>query len=460
MKRTTVCLPREFPGGIQYAEEEAMAVMGVIRARSPFRFYGPDLQSECAQFENEFGRYMASGFGKEWPATSPFLVTAVNSGTGALEVALEALGVGCGDEVLVPGFMWISTIGAVVRCRAVPVLVDADETMNMDPADIVRKTNDRTKVVLPVHMAGEPARIGAIMEAVRHINFDRETRGVAPLRVLEDVAQAIGGHARGIAGSVDRIGRDGIHRLGTFGDAAIFSLQLNKNITSGEGGIIVTRDKALHRRILAIHDVGFLRDSKGTGNVEDRPDQLLVWGQGRRFTEVQAALARVQLRRLDGILGEMRGIHKRLTTCVQTLPGLTVRAKADNAGGDSSGFLMFHLPEIAGDETAAFEMGRAVLAELRSRGLPAFYCHDYEVHIYYNIPQLLRKFGIDSNGCPWTCPHNAAHENLNYSRGTLPNLDRAFQRTVGIVLTTGLTDEHEAAICAILHEIYDLVIKK
>lgn len=335
MPRTTIKLPREFPGGIQYSEEEALAVERVIRCQSPFRFYGPALQGECQAFETEFGRYLSSKPGLNWPDSSPFLVTAVNSGTGALEVALEALGAGCGDEVLVPGFMWISTIAAVVRCRAIPVLVDSDDTMNMDPADVVRKVNDRTRVVLPVHMAGEPARIGPLMEVVRAINADRSTRGIAPLMVLEDVAQAIGGHATGTPGSIVPTEPEDIHRLGTFGDAAIFSLQLNKNITSGEGGVIVTRNPEINRRVLAIHDVGFLRDTRGTGNVEDRPDQLLVWGQGRRFTEVQAALARVQLRRLDGILKEMKDTRNRLAALLADMPGITIRPHADTSNGDS-----------------------------------------------------------------------------------------------------------------------------
>jgi 8-amino-3,8-dideoxy-alpha-D-manno-octulosonate transaminase len=106
-------LPCEFPGAIWYCEEELDAVTRVIRNRSPFRYYGPNCSGEVAQLEQEFARFLASQPGQAWPEQSPLHVTAVNSGTGALEIALDALGVGAGDEVLVQGFMWISSISAI-----------------------------------------------------------------------------------------------------------------------------------------------------------------------------------------------------------------------------------------------------------------------------------------------------------------------------------------------------------
>ena len=115
MTRTIVKLPREFPGGIRYSREEQDAVLRVVSNQSPFRYYGPACTFEARQFEEEFARFLASLPGQAWPESSPYFVTATNSGTGALEVALDALEIGCGDEVLVPGFMWISTISSVIR---------------------------------------------------------------------------------------------------------------------------------------------------------------------------------------------------------------------------------------------------------------------------------------------------------------------------------------------------------
>ena len=228
-------LPLEFPGVIWFGQEEREAVLRVIENQSPFRYYGPRCGFEVQQFEAEFARFLASAPGTVWPEKSDIRVTAVNSGTGALEVALEALGVGCGDEVLVQGFMWISSISAIVRNRAIPVLVDSDATMNMDPEAIRAKVTPRTKVIMPVPMLGGCARMGTIMETVRNINKERLDQGLPSIRVLEDCAQSLGAHACGIPGSVTPTAAEGAHRVGTFGDIGTFSLQINKNITTEIG---------------------------------------------------------------------------------------------------------------------------------------------------------------------------------------------------------------------------------
>jgi len=443
-------LPREFPGGTRYGLEEEEAVLRVVRARSPFRYYGEACGFEVAALEAEFAAHLEDDGG-----TGPLHVTAVNSGTGALDVALEAMGVGAGDEVATQGFFWISTLGAIVRNRAIPVLVDSDDTLNLDPDDLAAKVTDRTKVVLPVHMAGEPARIGRIMEVVREINHARATRGVAPLRVLEDCAQAIGGWGHGRPGSQEPLAPEGRYRLGTFGDAAIFSLQLNKNITCGEGGLIVCRDPDLHRRVQVTHDVGFPRDARGTGNIEDPSSPDLVWGQGRRMTEVQGALARVQLGRLDDIVASMRRSHATFEAHL-TARGLVVRAHETPDGvGHTGGFVAFRLPD-AGADAARLALGRSVAAELREGGLLAVFLHDFEVHVYYNVPQLVQHRDL-AGGCPWGCPKappGAAAR--DYSRGALPRLDDAFATTILFFVPSMLDEGLERQVCDLLDEVLDL----
>lgn len=444
-------LPREFPGGTRYGAEEEEAVLRVVRARSPFRYYGEACGFEAAALEREFAAFLQSlGDG----AGGPLHATAVNSGTGALEVALDALGVGAGDEVATQGFFWISTIGAIVRNRAVPVLVDSDDTLNLDPADLAAKVTDRTKVVLPVHMAGEPARIGALMDVVRGINRDRAVRGVAPLRVLEDCAQAIGGFGHGVPGSVEPLAPAGRHALGTFGDVAIFSLQLNKNITCGEGGLVVCRDPDLHRRVTAVHDVGFLRDAKGTGNVEDLAGQLTLWGQGRRLTDLQGALARVQLGRLPAIVEAMRRSHRVFESHLAAR-GLDVRAhETPDGAGHTGGFMAFRLPD-AGDDGARLARGRAVAADLRAGGLLAVFLHDFEVHVYYNVPQLVGRLDL-AGGCNWSCPRAApGAAGRRYGRGALPRLDDAFATTVMFWVPSLLDARLESDACRLLDRILD-----
>ncbi len=443
-------LPGEFPGAIWYGEEEMEAALRVLRHQSPFRYYGPRCGFEVRRFEEEFARFLASAPGSPWPEESDIHVTAVNSGTGALEVALEALGVGCGDEVLVQGFLWVSSISAILRNRAIPVLVDSDDTLNMDPGAIRAKVTPRTKVIMPVPMLGGCARIGEIMAAVREINHEREQEGLVPVRVLEDCAQSLGAHAKGVPGSRVPLGEEGIHRIGTFGDAGIFSLQINKNITTGEGGMIVTRDPELHRRIDALHNAGYAPDPLNPCNWYG--DVPVGWGHGRRMSELQGAVARVQLSKLDAILSGMRRSHRRIEDAVRTL-GMTPRARADAEDpGDTGYYCLFQLPPGPADEAAKIARGRAVARALEPWGLHPWFLHDFEVHVYYNILPLTEKWPI-LNGCPWECPKNTFHKEYQYKRGALPRLDEALITTVGVNVSSRMTPEQEGQIVNVLEHV-------
>ena len=448
-------LPAELPGAVWYGKEEIEAATRVVSNQSPFRYYGPRCSFEVKQLEEDVSRFLAGKPGEAWPEKSGIRVTAVNSGTGALEVALDALGVGCGDEVIVQGFMWIATISAIIRNRAIPVLVDSDDTLNMDPAAIRKAVTPRTKVIIPVPMLGGCVRIGAIMAEVRAINAERKAQGLAPIRVLEDCAQSFGAHARGIPGSAGPLGEEDIYRVGTFGDAGIFSLQINKNITAGEGGLIVTRGPELHRRIEALHNVGF-----GKGGADDQnwySDVPIGWGHGRRMTELQGAIARAQLGKLDDILAHMRRSHARFETHVREL-GMTPRGRADSDRPGDTGFCcLFQLPPRPGSEDEKIARGRAAAAALNEWGLRAMLLHDFEVHVYYNIPQLVEKWPAN-NACPWDCPRNAFHTQYGYARGTLPCLDEALITTIGISVPSLLTPEHERHILEVLDYVYQTVI--
>jgi dTDP-4-amino-4,6-dideoxygalactose transaminase len=448
-------LPCEFPGAIWYCEEELDAVCRVLRNRSPFRYYGPNCTGEVAQLEQEFARFLASQPGQPWPEQSPLHVTAVNSGTGALEIALDALGVGAGDEVLVQGFMWISSISAIVRNRAIPVLVDSDDTLNMDPASIRARVTERTKVIMPVPMLGGSARIGAIMEEVRSINRQRLAVGLAPIRVLEDCAQSMGAHASGAPGSIEPQAASGIHRVGTFGDVGIFSLQINKNITAGEGGLIVSRDPELARTIDALHNTGYARDSQQPINWYG--DQPIGWGHGRRLGEMQGAVARVQLRRLDNILQNMRDSHDRLESFVKSL-GLRTRRRADSASpGDTGYYCQFHLPAQGLTLEQKIDRGRSVAAALHPYHLRPWFMHDFEVHVYYNITPLVEKWPLNQGGpWDWGAPEHA--HLYEYSRGTLPHLDEMLVTTIGINVPSALTPEMEAYIQSVLAYVKHAVI--
>ena len=161
-------LPLEFPGVQHMDDEEVQAVNRVMRSRSLFRYYGVNLQKEVETFESEFAKFLGVSH-----------AVAVSSGTGALNVALSALGVGPGQEVIVPAYMWISVAAAVVNHGAIPVLADIDDTFCLDPKSLEERISSKTTGIIVVHMSGAPADVKAIQEIGRH-QTDRSAQRVEP----------------------------------------------------------------------------------------------------------------------------------------------------------------------------------------------------------------------------------------------------------------------------------------
>lgn len=389
--------PREFPGVNYYDSAEEKAALEVIRSRSPFRYYGANFLAEADSLEKEFAQSLGVRYAQ-----------AVASGTSGLAAALAALEVGPGQEVLVPGLMWVSTVGAVVRAGAVPVLVEIDETLNMDPVDLDRKITNRSSVVIPVHMCGVPCNMPAIIRVAKK-------HGV---RVLEDCAQANGGSFNG-------------KKVGTFGDMAVFSFQMNKNITAGEGGIVVTDDERLFLRANAAHDVGV--PWVGGSPVQD--SDVALWGAGTRLSELAAAVVRAQLPKLPRITAAMRASKTRIKAALGDVPGLGFRKVLDPEG-DTGPFVV-----------AVFESGNAAAAfaaRAGEIGLPASHMTHYGLHVYYNIKALVEKRSISPDGYPWTHSSNAPLAR-DYGRGTLPATDALLDRAVALPVPSVLDKDMEAA---------------
>lgn len=384
-------LPYEWPGSYFIGEEEIEAVNRVLLARSPFRFYGHDLQHCADQLEAAYRRRLNRAH-----------ALAVNSGTAALSIALGALDVGPGDEVLLPGYLWVSCIAAVVRAGAIPRLVEIDETFCMDPADLERKITPHSKVVLYVHMSGATGDITRIAEIAR-------ARG---LRLLEDVAQANGARFKG-------------RPLGSFGDMAIFSFQLNKNMTAGEGGLVVCDDARLYDRAVALHDLGYPRNEKGR-LVTDDPDAQL-WGQGSRMNEVSAAILVEQEKKLDTIVAHMRKWNHYLYAGLDGVAGVRPRRVIDPAG-DSGAFALLIWPDR---ETRDRMVAATREAGVRTGpdGLNNLTMDEWGLHLYYNNVSLTEKRGVNAAGRPWTDPLNAFAADYSYGKGTLPQTDDLFART-------------------------------
>ncbi len=347
-----------FPGGMEVGDEELAALERVIRSKNLFRYYGVgDGPQEVGAFEREFAAHMGARH-----------ALCVNAGSSALICGLIGAGVGPGDEVIVPAYTWNASPNAVLASGALPVLAEVDESLTLDPADVERKLTSHTKAIVPVHMRGAPANMGALTGLA-------ERDGLA---LVEDVCQAAGASFEG-------------RRLGRFGDAGGFSLQFNKIITTGEGGVMITDRGDLYELALDVHDcAGSVRSGAGLPRFP---------GWNFRASELIGAVGRVQLKRLNGLLERMRANHARLAKEITGLPGLTLR-HANDEGGDA-GIALITFTESA-------VLAREAAAALRSEGVLAgqIYSPDLvDLHVYpYWQPVLdaISAAGAPSPECPRT----------------------------------------------------------
>jgi dTDP-4-amino-4,6-dideoxygalactose transaminase len=259
-----------------YDESEKQALVEVLDSRAWWRSQG----NQTLQFEREFAAYHQARHG-----------IAVTNGTAALEVALAALGIGPGDEVIVPDFTFVATASAVLFTGALPVLVDVTpDTYCLDPDMVEGAITRHTRAIIAVHLGGHPADLDRLVKIAR-------TYGLA---LVEDCAHAHGSEWRG-------------RRVGSIGDVATFSFQSSKLMTAGEGGIILTNRDDLETRVRSIHDCGRLPEEWFYSH--------FMYGSNYRLSEWQGAVLRRQLTRLD----EQTEVRTR-----------------------SSAWLNLHLPEIHG----------------------------------------------------------------------------------------------------------------
>ncbi|UCC58373.1 MAG: DegT/DnrJ/EryC1/StrS family aminotransferase [Candidatus Bathyarchaeum sp.] len=256
-----------------FGKEEEEALKAVLES-------GILVQGEKTKsFEKEFAEYI----GVEH-------AVAVTNGTIALDVALKALKLGPGDEVITSAFSFIASGNCILFQRAKPVFADINpRTFNIDPQDVAEKITTKTKALIPIHMFGQPAE----MDALREIAEDKE------IAVIEDAAQAHGAEHKG-------------QKAGSLGDMACFSFYATKNMTTGEGGMITTNDQKLARkaRLLINH-----------GQSQKYHHESL--GYNYRMTELSAALGLIQLKKLDEFNAKRRENAKLLTEGICNFSGLT-----------------------------------------------------------------------------------------------------------------------------------------
>lgn len=408
-------LPLEFPGVHHMGDEEVEAVTRVMRSKSPFRYYGVDLQREVESFESELAAFLGASH-----------AIGVGSGTAALSVALSALGVGPGQEVIIPAYLWVAVAAVVVNRGAIPVLADIDDTFCLDPRSVDERVSSKTTGIIVVHMSGAQADVEAIREIA-------QARG---LFLLEDCAQCIGGSIRG-------------KRVGSFGDIAAFSFQMNKNMTSGEGGAVVTNNRRLYDRAFACHDLGYARDEHGRLNLSD-PD-LCLWGQGCRLDELRAAVLRVQLVKLPRITAAMHRSKYRIRKALEGFPQVRLRNIVDPAG-DTSSFLITTYK----DSETANRVNKALRAEgivTYPQGISNIVMTEWGFHLYYNIASLVQQTSVDRSGFPWNLQENSGSR-AEYKKGSCPVADSLFERSILLAIPSALTERDEDDIIRAFVKVY------
>ena len=265
------------PGSELINTDEKEAVMKVFDNGGILFAHGNDGKRSnyyVRDFESDLKNYFKCSY-----------VQCASSGSSATYIALKALGVGPGDEVITQAFNFIATVEAIVLAGATPVVCGVDDTLNMDPGDLKRCISDRTKAIVPVHMLGVPARMSDIQDIAKDNN----------IHIVEDACEAVGASYNN-------------KYVGTLGDLGVFSFDFGKNITTGEGGCILTNDQNLYCNSRAIHDHGHAYiKPKDRGN-----DPCIAPGFNFRMTEISGAIGSVQLCKLEFILHENKLRYKKM----------------------------------------------------------------------------------------------------------------------------------------------------
>jgi dTDP-4-amino-4,6-dideoxygalactose transaminase len=304
-----------------------------------------------------------------------------------LFLSLVGLGIGPGDEVIVPGFTFVATISSVIYARARPVLAEVDESFNLDPHDVEARITPRTKAIIAVHMLGNPARIDELKAvASRH--------GVA---FIEDAAQAFGATYDG-------------RWVGTHGAAGIYSFNEYKTITCGDGGMLITSDEDLYRRAFAMHDQGHSPNRRG---IEIGNRSFL--GLNFRMTELEGAVLLAQVRRLDQIRDHLRANRDLVKSIVEDVPGIAFRCLPDPAG-DLATHLVIIFPDAASAGAVTEELGSITLA---TSGW----------HVYTQMEHVLAGRTITGRGCPFDCSCTDGRP-PSYAAGMLPVTDSLLERSM------------------------------
>ena len=341
------------PGYELWSDKERKEVNDVLDTGILMR-YGFDAARKGIWKSVELEKAICTFFGSKYPQLT-------SSGTAALTTALSALGIGYGDEVITPSFTFVASFESVLSVGAVPVLVDIDDTLTMDPEAVRKAITPKTKAVMPVHMCGSMADLDALVAICKEHK----------LLLLEDACQSIGASYKGKS-------------LGTIGDAGTFSFDFVKTMTCAEGGVVMTNDASIHALCDGYTDHG--HDHKG---VDRGADLHPFIGYNYRISELHAAVGLAQIKRLPDFLTQQKKNHARLKNILASIPGITFRRIPD-PNGDSCSFVSWFLPTE--------EIARNVVSELKTQGiLPGnFYWYDNNWHYIRKWDHLKQSLTLNA----------------------------------------------------------------
>lgn len=399
--------PRHY-GPLYYDDSEWQMLADVFKARSPFRFAGFEKPPEkVAALEREFAAWMRVKY-----------ALAVNSGTSALQAALAALQVGPGDEVIIPAWTWHSCWHAVVLAGALPVCAEIDESFNLDPSRVEGLITPKTKVLMCVHLQGNPADMDKLLAVARRHG----------LKVLEDVSQAVGASYKG-------------KPLGSMGDIAAASLQVNKTISAGEGGMVYSNDAALMERAVRYHDVGGYRpvhqEWLGAARMDPMP------GSNFRMTEFTGGVLLAQVRKLDRIAGDIRKVARRVYEGIADLEGLKTRLLPDAAGELGAGVYV---------DLGTREAREKFLAAMRAENVPA--AGPAGSVVLPVQPYAEKKLTVHP---AWPSFTSARGKAIQYGAASCPRTLDILGRFGGVLLDPGYTEADTRDIVAAFRKVYPQV---
>ncbi|WP_339654176.1 DegT/DnrJ/EryC1/StrS family aminotransferase [uncultured Maribacter sp.] len=323
----------------------------------------------------------------------------VSSGTAALTVALVSAGVGAGDEVIMPTFTFVASFESILAIGAVPILVDIDDTLTLEPSAVEKAITNKTKVVMPVHMCGSMADLRALEEICDKYG----------LLLLEDACQAIGGSYDG-------------KPLGSYGDLGCFSFDYVKTITCGEGGAIITNNEKF--KINADHYSDHGHDHAGDNRGAETHPFL---GYNFRISELNAAVGCAQIKRLDDFVSIQKKHYSILRNTIHSLSNVTFR-RVPEGGVENYSFLSFFLPTEDLAKKAHTSLGEA--------GVDAcFYWYDNNWHYYKKWEHLTNMQSLGK------LPKEVVNQLPDYSKSDFSKSDIWLGRTISCLIKLSWTDE-------------------